>query len=55
MTDIMEKFFAPKSVAVIGASATQGKSGNVVLRNIRDNGFEGPVYPVNPRGGTIEG
>ena len=51
----MDKFFAPKSVAAIGASATPGKPGNVLLKNIRDNGFEGPVYPVNPRGGTIEG
>ncbi len=51
----MEKFFAPKSVAAIGASATPGKPGNVLLRNIRDNGFTGQVYPVNPRGGTIEG
>ena len=55
MADIMEKFFAPKSVAVIGASATQGKSGNVVIRNIRDNGFKGKLYLVNPRGGRIEG
>lgn len=51
----MDKFFAPKSVAAIGASATPGKPGNVLLKNIRDNGFEGSVYPVNPRGGTIEG
>ncbi len=52
---VMDKFFAPKSVAAIGASATPGKPGNVLLKNIRDNGFKGPVYPVNPRGGTIEG
>ena len=50
----MDKFFAPKSVAAIGASATPGKPGNVLLHNIRDNEFKGPVYPVNPRGGTIE-
>ena len=31
MTGIMEKFFAPKSVAVIGASASSGKPGNVVI------------------------
>ncbi|MFP6736044.1 MAG: CoA-binding protein [Rhodospirillales bacterium] len=55
MTGIMEKFFAPKSVAVIGASATTGKPGNVVIKNIRDNGFKGKLYLVNPRGGRIEG
>ena len=54
MTKIMEKFFAPKSVAIIGASATAGKSGNVVIKNIRDNGFKGELYLVNPRGGRIE-
>ena len=52
---IMEKFFAPTSVAVIGASASPGKPGNVVIRNIRANGFKGAVYLVNPRGGKIEG
>ena len=55
MPSVLDKFFEPKSVAVIGASATPGKPGNVLLKNIRDNGFERPVYPVNPRGGTIEG
>ena len=51
----MEKFFAPVSVAVIGASATPGKPGNVVIRNIVANGFGGKIYLVNPRGGEIEG
>ncbi len=51
----MEKFFAPASVAVIGASATPGKPGNVVIRNILANGFGGRIYLVNPRGGEIEG
>jgi acetate---CoA ligase (ADP-forming) len=51
----LEKFFAPKSVVVIGASATPGKPGNVVIRNIAANGFTGAVHLVNPRGGTIEG
>ena len=51
----MEKFFAPGSVAVIGASATPGKPGNVVIRNILANGYGGRIYLVNPRGGEIEG
>ena len=55
MTTAMEKFFAPKDVAVIGASATAGKPGNVLLKNLKANGFKGRVYPVNPRGGEIEG
>ena len=55
MTSVMRKLFEPESVAVIGASSTPGKSGNVLLKNIRDNHFPGKVYPVNPRGGEIEG
>ena len=51
----MDKFFAPRSVAVIGASATPGKPGNVAIRNMIDNGYDGKIYPVNPRGGEIEG
>jgi acetate---CoA ligase (ADP-forming) len=51
----MRRFFEPRSVAVVGASATPGKPGNVVIRNILANGFEGHVFLVNPRGGTIEG
>jgi acetyltransferase len=42
-------------VAVIGASATTGKSGNVVIRNILANGYAGKVYLVNPKGGEILG
>ncbi len=55
MTGVMDKFFSPRSVCVIGASSTPGKPGNVVVRNMRDAGFDGDVYLVNPRGGEIEG
>ena len=55
MTTVMEKFFSPKSVCVVGASSTPGKPGNVVVRNMRDAGFKGKIYLVNPRGGEIEG
>ncbi len=55
VTSVMRKLFEPESVAVIGASSTPGKPGNVLLKNIRDNGFPGKVYGVNPRGGEIEG
>ena len=51
----LEKFFDPRSIAVIGASATPGKPGNVVIRNIVANGFKGKLHLVNPRGGKIEG
>ena len=48
-------FFAPGSVAIVGASATLGKPGNTVIANIQANGYLGELYPVNPRGGEILG
>jgi acetyltransferase len=51
----LDRLFRPKSVAVIGASATVGKLGNTVFRAVRSAGFEEPVYAVNPKGGEIEG
>ena len=49
----LDLFFAPKSIAVVGASATPGKPGRTVIENLIANGFEGKIYPVNPRGGKI--
>ena len=46
-------FFNPKSIAVIGASDTQGKVGNTVLNNIISSGYKGKVYPINPRAEEI--
>ncbi|MFQ5912757.1 MAG: acetate--CoA ligase family protein [Nitrospinota bacterium] len=44
-----------RSVAVVGASASEGKPGNILLRNIIENGYSGALYPINPRGGEILG
>ncbi len=41
--------FEPKSVAIVGASATPNKIGNVLVRNFLDARFPGAVYPVNPK------
>jgi acetyltransferase len=46
---------SPSSIAVIGASATPGKVGHDVLKNLLEQGYEGTVYPVNPKGGIILG
>ncbi len=48
-------FFNPKSIAVIGASATAGKVGNTVLNNIIKSGYKGKVFPINPRSTEILG
>lgn len=45
-------FFAPRGVAVIGASATPGKLGHGLIRNLRRS-YRGHIYPVNPRAETI--
>ena len=42
----MEKFFTPKSVAIIGASSKKGKIGYEILKNIIDS--EVKAYPINP-------
>ncbi|OHD72377.1 MAG: hypothetical protein A2W19_13600 [Spirochaetes bacterium RBG_16_49_21] len=47
--------FAPKSVAVIGASHETDKIGYKVLYNIIRGGYPGRVFPVNPHGGEILG
>ena len=54
-SDTLRPLFAPRSVAVIGASATPGKQGNVAVAYLKRTGFAGRIYPVNPAGGTIEG
>ena len=41
------------SVAILGASSDRSKFGNKAVRAHLQQGYE--VYPVNPRGGEIEG
>jgi acetyl coenzyme A synthetase (ADP forming)-like protein len=51
----LEPFFTPRSVAVIGASPREGSIGGIVLRNVVDSGFPGPVYAVNRSGAAVHG
>ena len=51
----LESFFNPKSVAIVGASRQKGKVGYEILTNMLDAGYEGSIYPVNPKAETIEG
>ena len=50
----LASFFAPNSVAVVGASTTPGKIGNAVLKNIISSGFKGNIYPINPKTEKLE-
>jgi len=51
----MEKFFTPKSIAVIGASAKSGKVGYSILYNLIFLKYKGKIFPVNKKGGEILG
>ena len=53
MTDF-EGFFNPKSIAVVGASRRKGKVGYEILTSIIDGGYEGKIFPVNPRAETVK-
>ncbi len=45
----------PRSVAVVAASQRAGSIGRLILWNIKDAGFAGPLYAVHPDGGDIDG
>lgn len=45
----------PKSVAIVGASATSGKIGNTVVLNLQKSGYKGKIYPINPKADEILG
>ena len=47
--------FKPKSVAVIGASTAPGKLGHDILANLKNGGFPGALYPINPKADEILG
>ncbi len=51
----LDPIFRPRSLTVIGASADPRKRGNQVLRALVESGYQGAVYPVNPKGGEIDG
>jgi len=54
---MLETFFNPKSVAVIGASTNPEKLGYAVVKNLLDGGYakRGRVYPINPTAAEILG
>jgi acyl-CoA synthetase (NDP forming) len=45
----MNRIMRPTAVAVIGASAEDGKIGNSVMKNLINGGFEGEIYPIHPK------
>ncbi|GJD48929.1 Peptidyl-lysine N-acetyltransferase Pat [Methylobacterium crusticola] len=50
-----DRLLAPRSVALVGASARPHSSGAAILANLRAAGFAGPIWPVNPRRDAVDG
>jgi acetyltransferase len=51
----LDPIFRPRSIAVVGASATPGAVGSILIRNLLANPFGGVVYPVNPKRRAVHG
>jgi acyl-CoA synthetase (NDP forming) len=49
----IHRLFYPRSVAFIGASSQIGKWGHTLICNTIKGGYQGEIYPVNPKGGMI--
>jgi acetyl coenzyme A synthetase (ADP forming)-like protein len=53
-TAAMRAFLEPRSVAVIGASRRRGTVSGELFHNLLAAGFNGPVYPVNPKATVVQ-
>ena len=51
----LHPLFRPETVALVGASATPGSVGSILMRNLAENRFNGVVYPVNPKRRAVHG
>ena len=51
----LDKIMKPKSIAVIGASTKEHTIGSDIMKRLQEYDFNGKIYPVNPKGGIIEG
>lgn len=51
----LDKIMRPKAIAVIGASTKPATIGSELMQRLRDYKFTGNIYPINPKGGEIEG
>ncbi len=51
----LKTLFAPQSVAVFGASERPDSVGQIVFQNMLESGFQGSLYPINPKSAEIQG
>ena len=47
-------FFNPRSIAIVGASPVAGKLSHAIMNSLREIGFPGKIYPVNPKYKSID-
>ncbi len=52
---VLDYFFKPGAIAIVGASSKEGSIGFTLLNNLQKDGFAGPVYPINPKHDEIMG
>ena len=50
---MLEAIFAPRSVAVVGASPDPSKLGHQVLKNVVENGYAGQIFPIHPTAASV--
>ena len=55
ITARFEALFAPKTIAVVGASTTSSIIANTFIRRMKDYGYAGEIYPIHPKAEEIEG
>ena len=55
MNKNLQNFFYPKTFCIVGASSKEKSIGYELLKSVKDYGFTGKVFPVNPRGEEILG
>lgn len=51
----LDKIMKPRAIAVVGASTKPHTIGSDIMKRLQEYGFTGDIYPVNPKGGVIEG
>jgi len=52
---MLDRLFKPRAIAVIGASNNPLSIGYIVIENLRNHDYKGPIYPINPKADEILG
>ena len=51
----LDRLFRPRSILIVGASTKKGRVGYELLKNLIENGYDGEIYGLNPKGGELNG